>query len=481
MEDNYNSFYDFFKKKLSENPGADDSWTKPDAQRKEEILKQIHTIKSQHNGWAKTVVLVLFYLLLPASLIYNVYQFKKTNQLTEKLQETQNETEKLQSVSNQSVKDIHKVLLSTEEEIRRLNENNHIIQNELEIKNQKIYFLENQLAKFIRDQKESESKAHIITSLNIATDEPSALEKINEIPANTGQTEIVDGITFFDIKEKKNSSFILSRPVFTYTAAQLQADRKQFELGYTFSRMAVELPVSRGFNSQRLVSETIESNHVYTNSHGIHFGYSPVKNLWIRTGLRTATLEINRNSTLALAYDKTNERIQPGGIVTNELILNTRTSFTEIRSSIDISFNNNLLLSQGDLLEVRLKDYIKLDYLQIPLGLEYHQGLDKLKFIIQSGIQWNQIQFGDYRFFTSLKAKDRPIPVNRGIVLSKEIPSENYFSMYAGLGLDYNFLKQFHIRSGFKYNYNFINTQTPGISNAGKTAMDYELGMFYRF
>jgi hypothetical protein len=89
MEDNYNSFYDFFKKKLSENPGADDSWTKPDAQRKEEILKQIHTIKSQHNGWAKTVVLVLFYLLLPASLIYNVYQFKKTNQLTEKLQETQ--------------------------------------------------------------------------------------------------------------------------------------------------------------------------------------------------------------------------------------------------------------------------------------------------------------------------------------------------------------------------------------------------------
>ena len=241
------------------------------------------------------------------------------------------------------------------------------------------------------------------------------------------------------------------------------------------------MPVNRTFEQQRVISETLQSNRISTNAHGVNFAYSFKRNWWFRAGIRSVSFDFQNAYSMSVAYDGTNERPLSDGTISNELALRPSTSYSELRSTIPLIFEPIQRLDDEATLEVRILDRHQFNYLQIPFGVDYFYGTSKLKWLIQGGFQWNRISSDGYYFTSFFEVERRPILIDeRQISIGSNVGSKQFFSTYGGLGLDYEIFKNWHARAAFNYHYNFIQN-TINLINSTKSGTTFKLGLNYRF
>ncbi|MDF1867368.1 MAG: hypothetical protein P1U70_21210 [Saprospiraceae bacterium] len=88
----------------------------------------------------------------------------------------------------------------------------------------------------------------------------------------------LENLAFLPFKLLETQS--LKLPKINKKSPQKPSSIQRFEIGYENSFLSLEMPVNRTFEQQRVISETLQSNRISTNAHGVNFAYSFKRNWW---------------------------------------------------------------------------------------------------------------------------------------------------------------------------------------------------------
>jgi uncharacterized protein YukE len=500
MEDNNNNLGDFLRKKLDNSDEPVGRWGKPDKEVKASVLEQITTIPlaTQKGSYAKFIYLGIAALLVltTGGYLWNLYQqnqdlhntlvaqSNQTSQLENQLNGLNQKYETTTTKLNQQTQQLVKALQETETEIAQLK--NTLLNERSGHQKTKI-----------------RTKAHLEAIAQLEKEKQSLLVKIEQGENGNfnGDSTIADGVS-----DRSNSGVaviqyladvlrdlpvILQQPwaspnestknqLIIPTDQLFKKAHQRFRIGYEFSPLEFELEADRSFARQRSPHRRLASKKTFAAAHGLLLAYSPKGNWWIRTGFRFASFDVKGRNTVVLAYDPTNEEMRPG-FRTNELSMSINTPYAETNSSFSISIPDDTELNEDDLLEIDIIEIQSIQVWQIPIGVEYIQGKNKLQWLWQGGLQFNQIVFGGYSFEATASSRRQFIGVERGRIESRAKDSKRFMSAYAGLGCNYHLAGHWHAKAAFTYNYNFLNNRTSDFSNATKRGTAFNLGLAYQF
>ncbi len=480
MEENNNHLGDFLRKKLDDFDESAGSWNAPDPEVRGNILDRITAPAPAAPTTSPIPVIVLVALLQIAAIAYIWYLQNQIGQLESHL--------KQQPQAGQVNLTDPALVEKYAAEIASLKAEN----TQLRAAGAEREGREAQLNQQARTQLTTINQLRAENRFlqgRLAERPPAQLDKLPDQPHSTDKKQPTaalalsapslpsPGLKMLSAPEQQFPEIALL-PTLPITRAKAS---KRWEAGYDFALLRMDIPQTRSFKNQRLASENTQNNRVTTAAHGLSFAYSPAPHWWIRTGLRTATINHQSRSRLGLAYNRTNESDLPNGDKANELTFTTRTAYSETRGAFNITLERGAELEEGDLLEITIRDQQRLQYLQAPFEIAYFSGAGRLQWMLRSGLQWNQLSFGDYTFTVFTEARGRPILVNRGRVLSQDIPVRHFISAQAGLGLNYRLFGQLYARASANYSYQFINHNHSDISGSANTGADLTLGLHYRF
>ncbi len=502
MEDKNNNMGDFLRKKFDDFDETVGSWGKPDKQVKASVLEQItaNPTTSKKGGYAKFIYLGIAALLVltTGGYLWNLHQQNSELKNTITAQANQ-----ITAVENQ-LKDINQKHEAT---TTKLNQEAQQVQDELLKKDAEIERLNQSLLNERSGYQKSEidSKGHLNAIAQLEKEKQVLLGKLEEVRNgningngnfNGGDdvagdlddsglnrqflAERIDGLDNL-MHEQWNVLEEAAKNQIIIPASQiLKSKHQRFKIGYEFSPMEFELETDRTFERQRSPVKRLASKRTTIKAHGALFAYSPKRNWWIRTGFRVASFETKDFNKVVLAYDASNEYVRPGFRV-NELSMSLSNPYAETESSFDIAIPDDTELNEEDLLEIDLTETQSVQIFQIPFGVEYIQGKNKLQWLWQGGLQWNNIVFDDYNYEAKASSRRQHIEVEKKMEEAAVKKSRQFMSAYAGVGMNYHLTGNWHAKAAFTYNYDFINNKSKNFSNATKRGTAFNLGLNYHF
>ncbi|MEN0005730.1 MAG: hypothetical protein AAF798_16400 [Bacteroidota bacterium] len=498
MEKDDNKLGDFFRKRLGENEQPE-AWDRPDDAIREQVLGKIMgapravptnvTILS-HSLWTRIAPIAIGAAMILLVLGLGLYNWLLSEQV-QQLQAERQQQEKVVLITQsdklqleQQIKQLDKktgemsqVITSVEQQ---LTQQRRHFEELLQSRMQQINQLQQQRTALVDSLSQLHTQIATITSTLTTTNE--AITTRTTIPQPTKN----DRLQKIYKKYPGDLSYTTPAPQLTLASLEEQAvlstaPRKRFEVGYELSTLPLELPIERSFKEQRLASQRIQNQVTNAMAHGINVGYSPWRNWWIKAGVRRSSVALQQRFNIGLAYNKTNEEMRPGEPTTNELLLKTRAGDADIESAFTVRFEPGDELEEGELVEVGIEDFLTLDVYQLPIGLEYYAGSGRLQFLLQGGVQWSSLRYREYNFTTEIRARGARLDADQGKVLSKDIPSSNSFGLYGGLGVNYELFPNWHLRTSFNYNINFINTNNRKDASPSENGTAFRAGINYRF
>ncbi len=481
---------DFFRKKIHSDETSD--WLKPDMEVRNSVLENIMVQPETQKPNKRK-----FYSLLPFFIILflmglSTYFYSENKDLKSQLETQKNDYSKKINNLDENVKNLHsdynkkqkslqsKIVLLQEEkehisillENEKKNKENNIVEN-------KPVIVYNTVSDVVTgNEKEIQQQNQIISELQtLVSDLENQLShaKYNLAQCQKNGTDEHAQITAlpqveWSVDYNKNKRKIYSSP-------QIAASkRKKFEFGLDYAIQQMNYSTIRTFENQRIASDNSISNLFRMHSKGLSVGYSPVRNWWIRTGIRYDNHQIYNQFKMGLAYDPTNEVSDGSGLTTNNIRMTTDNNYAQGVHEMRLAFEQGTELEEGDLLEMTIDEGVLIRYTQIPVSIQYRLGKNKWQWLFQGGAQWNRLRFQDYTFFTNFTAKGEEIPLVGDDLFELKLPSRNYWSAQAGVGLNYQILDHLNAQATINYNYDFIQFERETSNNSKSRAL-FQIGL----
>ncbi|MGB0839930.1 MAG: hypothetical protein ACPGXL_07310 [Chitinophagales bacterium] len=263
--------------------------------------------------------------------------------------------------------------------------------------------------------------------------------------------------------------------------------QQQWQVGYAFTQMHLNSPVSRRFERVERVHKKAINKIVPITTQGLTLGFMPNHKWQIQTGLHVANQDIEQTQQLSVFYDKTNEYNSPSGERKTNLELTSKTLYSESKKEINITLPQNRELQDRELMVVDLTEKYNLKYWQVPIGLSYIYGKNRLKYRIQGGMQWNSIAFENKGLEVSIRTSQEelqhnPRP-NGGTMPPRKPKPKQFASVYGGIGVGYQLNEQWQAQAGLAYTHNLIKRRQSEFSQVNINPLDRTLkvGLQYQF
>ena len=384
MENTNNNLGDYFRKKIGEFDESNDGWGRPDLEIRNDVLSQITTVDKPMAPFASSlwkVAAVIVVTLLAG------YVFYLKNQNEDLLKAVKNQKANIEKTEKNIAGLEHKyaneksLLIKENEELNSLNkwlenEKNKIILEKYSLENKiikqqkNIAELKNKFEKknsLLVIEKESSLKEIKDNNKNPLVFEKTSMEGELSLPANIPYLEQPE----FEIDPALHFDLTSDDPIVPGLKMQ-NSNGPKMEVGYDYALSDLEVPVESTFEFQRPVTGNVQGNKENIHSHGVRLAFSPKKNWWVRAGIRMASVNIERQFDMGLAYDRTNEIRRPGEPTSNELLLTSKSAFAETRSTFNVIFDDGEELEEGELWRVRINDAQRLRYFQVPVGVDFY-------------------------------------------------------------------------------------------------------------
>lgn len=247
--------------------------------------------------------------------------------------------------------------------------------------------------------------------------------------------------------------------------------------GYELGMVNYGLFIKRSFANQSTIAPEYETQRFKINLHGLTIAYSPVKNLWIRSGIRYSKTDFKSNYSLAFLYDEENEYVTSEGDNANELSLNTATNFIESSNQFEMIFDENTEINQSDLIALDAEEFQKVSYLQIPLGIDYSIGGNRLMGLVHLGINYNWIKFNNYSYKADLSFDNSELIFETNPNYENSSSTMSFLGSYIGLGLSFEVIKNIRTQVSLDNNFSFN-----GKNNLSKrNGTNLRFGLNYQF
>lgn len=466
---------DFLRNKLNEFEESNDGWDRPDAGVWERAQGQIiaapkSTLKPKSLVWAGVLAL----LLLMAGYTWHLQQQLADLQSDLKTQHEKLTQQQLLAKENHNAE--MRELTSAHEKLQSANAS-------ITKKNEGLEKLVKQQQATISSLKTNyqslQKTNHKADKTSIAGIQPIETADLAVIESQNPKAVSLENMTLLPAKAIALESSELPTLVVPVKTVLPQKHWPKFEVGYEYALLGLKIPVQADFKDLNAIS-TPASKTVFTHAHGVYFAYSPKRNWFVRTGLRTAQMTLEQSQESGVYYDKSSEYLKPNGTTANDISLAVRTPYSELESEITLDIPQDANLKTGDWLVFGTYERLRQRYYQVPLGISYFHGNKRLQWQLQGGMQWNKVVFDDYFLKAYVWSKTKVLPVDKVKVLTKDVPSTQYLSAYAGIGLNYQLTQSWHLRSGLAYCFEF-NDKSNEFSNSQKIANAFSLGLNYRF
>jgi len=529
MEDNNNNLGDFFRKRLSSSEGGDEDWFNPNP-RTDDLVLQGLMASSKGKKNRKALLFILLPCVLFLGMLGYIVHLKQhitllDNTITKGIAKNISSAPNLKTVNeskttltnNIVTKENKKPLEKTTDSIgpkdknqlpsnRNLEIENQTLQNLIAQKDETIQALQLELSQRCQPTNSLEEIAengnvttsnYWFPSLNI---QPSINEsqtafgsnylfsqdKFNEYsdlvaPLELGNQEFRD-LPVLEPRPLIIPTEELITPIVDYTFS-LKKNKKRrqnsFEVGVHLGIQNLLTSEEIELLNQRIVGKTLFVGDLYTPTIGLSIAYSPIKNLWIRTGGQVGG---NRNfvgSEIAIVYNDVGEYLLPSGERGNDLILGTSNGYTKTVNTLQLTVPN--ATTNGDLLELGYYGELNRTHLQIPLSVEYFFGSKRWQPFIHLGTKWNLFHYEYKTSRVNIESENQEILFD--LKEGNNTKDLYYMSVMTGGGLNWNLRPKLSLRTtlGLEGNFLLNNTQSTTTDDYPQNGLFVHFGAYYKF
>lgn len=312
---------------------------------------------------------------------------------------------------------------------------------------------------------------------------------LNEFPLLLTPEKLEKSQEFKDLATLKTTFLIdsseqLADPIADYTfSLKKHKKRKQhsLEIGLNVGVHVLFTEKATEILTHRIVAkEDYSGNEMNAPYIGLNIAYSPVKNLWIRTGAQIGGNRATLSQKMGIVYSDEDEYVLPSGGRGSDLVLNTSTGYTEKASTLQLKIPSTT--ANGDLIELDYHDQLNTTHLQIPLGVEYFFGSKKWQPFIHLGAKWNTFNYEYKTLLVNIESRNQAIDFDL-VEGSANTRTFHYISLMTGAGINWNLRPQLSLRSTFGVEGNFFlnDTQSTTTTNYPKNSLFVHFGLYYKF
>ena len=471
---------DFFKNKFNDPDSSTDGWDIPDTAVWERAKQQIVlTNKLGYFTWKSLAIIsgITVFLFLSGYLWWQNHEIK-TLKIELNQQKEKNE---------QALKTHDSLEKKYEEEKSRLLTEKEYVGNEKKLITEQMEKLEETVSQQRAVISQLKSK-EVVSAVNARSANNTEIVKENKIeilPSEKEETKQSVKVQNLKYLQQKSSLLYLSKIPELNTSTQIKPVKKKkgtFEIGYEYAWTNVKMPANRDFKDLKSTAENSTKNIFNAHTNGINFAFSLNRNLFITTGFRGTSFEMEQNLKTGLFYDESKEYQKTDGTTGNDFELNLNTPYAVQRSTIGVNVPEDKDLKSGDVLVIYLQESQKIRSYQVPLGLQYFFGLQNLQWYLEGGMQWNKTVVSDYQIITKFEDdKSEELFVEKIEYDSQPSFSKQFISTYARVGLNYKLAHNWYARAGYQYQFNFIKNNLKGVSSTELNSTSINLGLNYRF
>jgi len=369
----------------------------------------------------------------------------------------------------------------------------------LEIEQKKLRFL-NEIQQEEIEILNSE-KQLFLDSLNLEIYASSSKQEENE------RTTIGDEIAFQSIKplikNKLEKSELVVDSINLEEGFGLEKPKKKvkFEVGYQLGIRGGMTEVIEYVERQGFITNQVKDKLLVSHVHGLNIGISPVKNLWIKTGVHIGNMNLHQTHNVKFIYNSNSSASTvTSAAYANDINNLSFIGISTINKNIE-TLSNTQGTVNGDELKLDFQSNLVLTTLQIPLEFNYTYGKKKLQALFQLGGQWNLLNYQYYiHDFEAKITNQENLSLSDDSGGKPEVSSVQYWGLHAGIGLNYNISKHLTFQGVFSYEYYFptkslnrdmyyddtIYNSTPiiaykAVNTISSMRFGLKLGLNYRF
>jgi hypothetical protein len=458
----------FFKNRLNNWSAKDEAWAKPDAAVKANILQQIQTTtKPKSNNKKSLLIISLFIGLLTVGgtlgVVWQQYKVLKTKQIQqatelaeanktiESLRITRATTTKLSPIIkmpemmeiNEKAETKASTISkegATNIEFNRANNKAVSGLKNMITQPQIMFNLENQR----RDlSTKSKDKNRIIANLelkNKAVTNPQKPDNYNMRQLNR-KSFIVENTNQNNLKNQNQISG-------NDFSSINQVIKSRFQIGYEFGILETKTIQETKYEDFTKTSQKDEFNQHLTISNGLQFAYAINEKWWLQIGVRYGQSTWEEDLNFNSIYDKSGEYLQGNGHIGNSFTLKSSGTISDTESQISVEITNAADLKSGDLIISDLVSKAEISWLQIPLGIEYRFGENRLNYSLQSGINLNQIKSKSEITDGHIRSYNSELLINK-IEYNDKNYTKQFLEGYLGVGIHYDITPSFAANANY--------------------------------
>ena len=493
----------FFRNKLNKTDASASDWNKPDPLVRDALLTSIMNTQQPKKSFKVSALTSILCVLILATSVYICYLHQENKVLSEIIQYQKSEIQKPTTIhSNIKNEPILNQSKTSNYILKSKNIPNGISDKKYKVVLEKGISLRNpvlkksnvannktELESIIQQQQTIISKLErenslLIDSLEIMSENVFAYD-VKVIKEDNSSIPI--SLKKIEIKPLKAKSYDL--PVLYKTVAFskphfIEKPQKPFEIGYQYGKKALQVPSTFELKESPTFIGKDKTEEIYINTHGVSLGYQ-LNNRWkIKTGLNFSNTEIYTVIPIESLYNSETEYLTNDGKTANNLNLEQTSTNLKSLQEVQLVFEENNHLDEGDKFELVVENHQEQRYFQIPLSIDY-QIIDGNNFDwkLGFGVSWNNIRFGDhYQDFSFYKEdKEANVGIQQLFIDEKNnIPSLHFLSTYASVGTTYQFTENWSAHAAFIYNYNFSKAALE-LETWSKIDQALTVGLYYHF
>ncbi len=252
------------------------------------------------------------------------------------------------------------------------------------------------------------------------------------------------------------------------------------ELGYEYRIQLTEISTDVNIVELETIADRGRAEDNVIHLHGLTLDVSLHKNWFLQTGVRFSNTDLKFKQDVFSVYNTDNEVVLPDGTIVKNLNIVQETPFSKTNNSIQLLFDENDRLMDNEAFKWFSLGEQNQQTIQIPFGVSYGFSKNRLNILLGIGTQWNYMKLGKTRYEMELenRANEFRLLASDTDILS-EIKDLNYFSTYATLGLKYQILNHWSIKTSATFNYHFLKNTTIEKWNRSDNSM--AIGLQYQF
>lgn len=539
MEEDNNNLGDFFRRRLSSDEGGDEDWFNPDPRVDDRVLQGLVASSVGKRNKKKWLLILLpcfaflgmlgyiIHLKQQISLLHAVATQTVAQNTFIEPSSTITTTENTATLNNTSIitntkkaKKIETSIFNVDAKkkeqsilLNHLKAEKEALQKQIEQKNKTIQALQVELSQscaqvnsfenILANTKESDFK-YLSPSLHvqsILTNETATVLGSKAIFAQDKWNDFLAGIEPIEIEKEiannnqrfENLSTI--KPEFLTVPLEkteaipdysfsLKKKKKRklnsLEIGLHLGVQALFTEKEVKILDQRvLLKDDLASIELAVPYIGLNIAYSPIKNLWIRTGLQVGGNTDNMREEIGIVYNDAQEYLLPSGDRGSDLVLNTSTGYTKAANTLELTIPSTT--TNGDLLELDYEERLSIKHLQIPLSVEYFFGQKKWQPFIHLGAKWNLFQYEYKASKIDVRYENQGLDFefNEGDSNTKTL---QYMSLMTGVGMNCNLRPRLSLRAtiGLEMNY-LLNENLTNTTVYSRNGLSANFGLYYKF